>query len=268
MSLETDDERVDTRPYQWEKALEEELYLGPRRYLRTLKKILLPSLTSEIDKILTHKVMLLEAGCGAGRHLFPLASNKFVEYSVGVDFSHGAIRIAKRLSSQQKIEGVAFVTGDIRNLPFRDDDFDVVLSLGVIEHFSDPLPLIMEMKRVLKSNGLLFLETPNKSAFAMTEAMITRAKERFGRQDLYSPEELGVLVKKCDMHLIKAYPHDFVEAVFERFTHYTQDILPTRLYVFLGIVIRLFFRIFDPIMKHGGFFSIVVARKNVEALAQ
>jgi SAM-dependent methyltransferase len=51
-------------------------------------------------------------------------------------------------------------------LPFKDDTFDIVLLLEIIEHFiMDPIHALKEMGRVLKPNGILILTTDNSNCF-------------------------------------------------------------------------------------------------------
>lgn len=51
------------------------------------------------------------------------------------------------------------IVGDIHDLPFKDEEFDVVLCVEVLEHVLDPRKAIAEMKRVLKKGGTLILTT-------------------------------------------------------------------------------------------------------------
>ena len=46
-------------------------------------------------------------------------------------------------------------------LPFHDDQFDLVISLAVIEHISEVSNYMAEVCRVLKPGGVLYLTTPN-----------------------------------------------------------------------------------------------------------
>ncbi len=49
---------------------------------------------------------------------------------------------------------------DIHNLKFKDCSFDVVVCNAILEHVEDPLKAISELKRVLKSGGLIWIEVP------------------------------------------------------------------------------------------------------------
>lgn len=52
------------------------------------------------------------------------------------------------------------VVGNVYELPFNDNSFEVVLCMVVMEHLEDPRKAISEMKRVLKSGGLILVSTP------------------------------------------------------------------------------------------------------------
>ncbi|MGE0336902.1 MAG: methyltransferase domain-containing protein [Gammaproteobacteria bacterium] len=52
------------------------------------------------------------------------------------------------------------LVGDAAAIPFADDTFDAVYSLAVLEHVSDPVRVVSEMRRVLKPGGWLYSEVP------------------------------------------------------------------------------------------------------------
>lgn len=106
------------------------------------------------------RLRLLEAGCGSGRWNFHLASvfgNRL--QTVGVDFSN-LVFSAARHGRETGVRSVQFSKGEIERLPFRDGAFDVILCLGVLEHFNPPDGVLAELKRVLASDGRIYLETP------------------------------------------------------------------------------------------------------------
>jgi len=46
------------------------------------------------------------------------------------------------------------------NLPFTDNSIDLAICVGVLEHVKKPLDIVNEIKRVLKPNGLIYIEVP------------------------------------------------------------------------------------------------------------
>ena len=52
--------------------------------------------------------------------------------------------------------------GSSEAIPYSDDTFDVVVGMGLIEYFDDPIVTLREVARVTRSRGLALLTTPNK----------------------------------------------------------------------------------------------------------
>jgi len=52
------------------------------------------------------------------------------------------------------------VVGSVYELPFKDNEFDIVLCMVVMEHLEDPQKAILEMKRVLKQGGIILVSVP------------------------------------------------------------------------------------------------------------
>lgn len=57
------------------------------------------------------------------------------------------------------------VVGDAKRLPLQSNKFDAVLLLEVLEHLPEPLPILLEIRRVLRSDGELVITTPNSFAW-------------------------------------------------------------------------------------------------------
>ena len=158
------------------------------------------SINKDIDNI----GAILEAGCGDGKKLKLLLNSK-ANHVIGLDFSEEAVKVAHKANPDAHI-----CQGDIRKLPFKDNSIDYIISLGVIEHFENPSLLVNEMARVLKKDGILFLTTPNN--ISLNKHIVKIGKQRFGRQDLYSPNELSNICKSCGLSLLESYDCDFAEA--------------------------------------------------------
>lgn len=95
---------------------------------------------------------LLEVACGSGHFLKKYASH--VKSIAGLDLSDVMIKMAKRKNKNRITAGTAeFVQGDASKLPWKDNTFSVVISMGSFVFFSKPLESINEMYRVLCSGG-------------------------------------------------------------------------------------------------------------------
>lgn len=63
-------------------------------------------------------------------------------------------------------EGYTFKRADLNNerIPFDNDMFDLIVASHIIEHLKEPLEFFKECVRVLKPNGLLYLEAPSENS--------------------------------------------------------------------------------------------------------
>lgn len=100
--------------------------------------------------------IILDLGCNTGygsEILFQKAKKV-----VGVDVSEKAISTAKK---QYGILGIDFQLIDGKQLPFEDNEFDMVISCQVIEHIIDYNVYFNELRRVLSPSGIVIFTTPN-----------------------------------------------------------------------------------------------------------
>ncbi|MSU59248.1 MAG: class I SAM-dependent methyltransferase [Pedosphaera sp.] len=96
---------------------------------------------------------LLDVGCGDGKFLSEMQA---LGWAVdGIDFDAKAVQSAK-----QKY-GLSLRHGDLRSAGLPSANFDTVTMSHVIEHVTDPVGLLTEIKRVLSAGGQLVITTPN-----------------------------------------------------------------------------------------------------------
>ena len=107
-----------------------------------------------------HYSNLLEEGSGSGRSSILL--NSSIDKTL-LDISQDALEYAKHISRKFNIENVKFVVGDIFQLPFKEQTFDFIWSIGVIEHYNilDIQDVFKEAIRVTKPNGMIAFGVPN-----------------------------------------------------------------------------------------------------------
>ena len=78
--------------------------------------------------------LVLDGGCGMGRYL-RVAAELAPALLVGIDLSL-AVVAARDLTAD--LEGVAIVQGDLLRPPFAHGSFDLIYSIGVLDHTPDP----------------------------------------------------------------------------------------------------------------------------------
>ena len=121
---------------------------------------------------------LLEVPVGTGVLTMPVyrtlpnADVTCLEYST--DMMHRAQTAAARL----KLANVTFRRGDVGNLPYADESFDVVLSLNGFHAFPDKEAAYRETFRVLKSGGTFCGCFYVKGECARTDRLIRRVYEK------------------------------------------------------------------------------------------
>ncbi len=94
---------------------------------------------------------LLDCGCGTGTITVGLAEIVTPAKAVGIDVSDAAIQQANR----RETGNLRFEQASIHELPFDDDSFDAVFSHATLAMLKRPNEAVSEMKRVLKSGGVL-----------------------------------------------------------------------------------------------------------------
>jgi SAM-dependent methyltransferase/uncharacterized protein YbaR (Trm112 family) len=94
-------------------------------------------------------ILVLDAGCGTGRHTYHMAQTG-VRAVCAMDLSQ-AIEVAARNNAVNR--NTHFVQGDIYNPPFREQQFDLVYSLGVLHHLPEPQKGFRSLLPLLKESG-------------------------------------------------------------------------------------------------------------------
>lgn len=100
---------------------------------------------------------ILEIGCGVGAQIKTVLKRHNVFAVTGIDFSEAQINKARELLSTEINEGkVRFLVGSGAELPFADESFDSIYIFFVLEHFPNPVAILAEARRVLKSTGRMY----------------------------------------------------------------------------------------------------------------
>lgn len=103
---------------------------------------------------------VLDAGCGEGFTLSRFYELKIGESLEGIDYSLDAIKLGKQVHPHLNIK-----RGDIYNLVYKDNSFDLVICMEVLEHLENPARALKEIERV--SSKYVLLTVPNEPWFTL-----------------------------------------------------------------------------------------------------
>ncbi|HOY33080.1 MAG TPA: class I SAM-dependent methyltransferase [Bacteroidales bacterium] len=131
-------------------------YLSKEKYDFNQKKIR-ETEWDAISGFMRKNIKFLDVGCGTG-YVMEKIKNEFAGDCFGIDpepLTHGVDKFQDH--TQKKLN---IVRGIAEQIPFPDGSFDVVYSSHVLEHVDDEPKSLMEIKRVLKDDGMLIIGMP------------------------------------------------------------------------------------------------------------
>lgn len=158
-------------------------------------------ITVDVDKLgLKRGMRVLDAGCGAGRHLCEAFRKEGVEV-VGVDINLADLGKAHAmlcLMAKDKGGKWLLIKGDVTNLPFPDESFDAVICSEVLEHIPECAKAACELVRVLKPGGPLAVSVPRYFPERVCWALShDYHNEKGGHIRIYRKKEIIKLLEKA-----------------------------------------------------------------------
>ena len=124
------------------------------------------------DKLISHftlnpnsekpleKLKILDIGCGGGLLCEPL--NRLGATITGIDASNNNIEVAKLHSKEMNLN-IKYIHAAPENLDLKNNTYDAVLCMEVVEHLKDVNLFIENCSRLIKRNGIMFVATINKN---------------------------------------------------------------------------------------------------------
>lgn len=142
------------------------------------------------------RLRLLEVGCANGSFLMTASKTFDVE---GVELNDSTAEVARK-------NGFKVKTGRIEDIE-GESVFDIIVMLQVLEHVVKPSMLLRDVMRLLKPNGLLYVDVPN-----VDSASFNYLGERhvhissYGHVSMFNRESL---IKLCDNKGLELVAHEF-----------------------------------------------------------
>lgn len=97
----------------------------------------------------------LDVGCGEGLALVEADSRGWS--ATGIDITDNRIEPAKK-------DGIKFINADLISSRFPGKYFDCAYMDSVLEHLTDPVAYLIELNRILKRNGVVYIGVPNEDS--------------------------------------------------------------------------------------------------------
>lgn len=157
-------------------------------------------------KLLKPQGRILDVGCAAGRDCRIFKDSGL--NVVGIDLSEKLLEIAK-----QNNPDIEFKNADIRKIPYPNSNFDGLWVNAVFHHLDrkEMITVLKEFRRVLKSNGILFIRTKMGSGnWKVKEELALNEEREF---TLLTSEDLNKMItnagfKKIDLYSMKDKTRD------------------------------------------------------------
>lgn len=102
---------------------------------------------------------VLEVGCGPGGMTESILNRLLDVFCL--DISMPMIIKTKKMSEKYVPGGVPCFQGEIDDLPFTNNTFDVVICVGVLEYLESDDRAVKELSRVVKPGGIVIISLPN-----------------------------------------------------------------------------------------------------------
>jgi 2-polyprenyl-6-hydroxyphenyl methylase/3-demethylubiquinone-9 3-methyltransferase len=145
----------------------------------------------------------LDVGCGAGLLCEPLS--RLGAEVTGVDATPANIAVAQAHAAKSGLT-IDYREGSVEALD--DAPYDLVTCMEVIEHVEDPALFISHLARLVRSDGLLILSTPNRTArshlamITIGEGLNLVPKGTHDWQRFVTPEEMETHLAAQGMQVI------------------------------------------------------------------
>jgi SAM-dependent methyltransferase len=114
---------------------------------------------------------VLDVGCGPGTITADLAARVEPGQVTAVEVTVDALALARAEAAARRRSNIRFVVCDVHSLEFPDDTFDVVHAHQVLQHVTDPVRALREMRRVCKPGGIVAARDSDYAGFAWFPAI-------------------------------------------------------------------------------------------------
>jgi ubiquinone/menaquinone biosynthesis C-methylase UbiE len=185
------------------------------------------SLSSEVtqefyDKLVKKGInlensIILDGGIGTGRTIAPLL--KYNIKLIGIDNSKNMLeKLRENFKGERELEKVRLINGDVTKLPFKNNSFDLIISIQVLHLVTNWKQAIDEVKRVLKPQGFFII------AGATSQALASKVAKKYFEFSLkydfiknIKKKLIDILFRLSDFRFTKNIANKFLSRYYHEF---------------------------------------------------
>ena len=147
--------------------------------------------------------VILDVGCGGGININRMASQAKKVY--GVDYSIESVKVSREVNEDYIKQGkVEVIEGDVQNLPFEDDTFDIVTAFETVYFWPNIEKSFGEVKRVLKPGGIFLIGLESNGS----DNIVMKVSEKLIDMTVYNDEEITTFLNNNDYSEVTVYLRD------------------------------------------------------------
>lgn len=194
--METTETQADISTQKLTNSQDWDAYYAGRQLAEIAKGA---DLLSWIDEILPEQPgKIFELGCGGSSLLIRLIKQG---WNVGgIDFNQSGVALLKNFISTMNKDSSRIIFGDVFShvLDTGINDYDVIISIGFLEHFKNPGTILKRWKSILKDDGLIISILPN--LFSINAKILKKYDpEIWGQHIVYSLEDMDDFHAEADL---------------------------------------------------------------------
>lgn len=156
---------------------------------------------------------ILDAGCGTGAITRRFAQIVKPAHVTAVDFDPLFLENAKAIATDEGVDNVSFESGDVDNLRYKDEMFDLTYCRLVLMHVQDPVKTVKELKRVTKKGGKVVISDQDDGGVLLNPFMpkMMEIWSRYGHwakkqnMDRYIGRQLFSILSQAGLKSIKIF---------------------------------------------------------------
>jgi ubiquinone/menaquinone biosynthesis C-methylase UbiE len=164
---------------------------------------------------------ILESGCGLARWVKKLHDMEYSCY--GMEYSESTVNTVREVWPELDI-----IVGNVLYHPFKDNSFDAIISLGVVEHFEEgPHNVLSDIFRILQPGGIGIITVPcfnwirkikhpfsfRKYAISLHQGETISRKKKFFEYR-FTPEYFSSIVQSTGFEIIEQQPFALIDGFY------------------------------------------------------